>query len=61
MKQENGRLKKQYISTGKIYYGSQIVVKSGITANDFIAFPYGKDAVEGKVCKEGDLSDMYGY
>ena len=61
MKQENGRLKKQYISTGKIYYGDQIVVKGGITSSDFIAFPYEKDAVEGKVCKEGDLSDMYGY
>ena len=61
MKQENGRLKKQFISTGKIYYGDQIVVKGGITSSDFIAFPYEKDAVEGKVCKEGDLSDMYGY
>ena len=61
MKRENGRLKKQVISTGKIYYGTEIVVKAGITASDYIAFPYEKDAVEGKVCKEADLSDLYGY
>lgn len=61
MKRENGRLKKQVISTGKIYYGTEIVVKAGITASDYIAFPYEKDAVEGKVCKEADLSDLYDY
>lgn len=61
MKRDGDRLKKQYISTGKIYWGQYIVVKSGLNSGDFIAFPYEKDAVEGKVCKEADLSDLYGY
>ena len=61
MKREGYRLKKQYISTGKIYWGQYIVVKSGLKPDDFIAFPYAKDAVEGKVCKEADISDLYGY
>ena len=61
MKREGDRLKKQYISTGKIYWGQYIVVKSGLKPDDFIAFPYAKDAVEGKVCKEADISDLYSY
>ena len=61
MKREGDRLKKQYVSTGKIYWGQYIVIKSGLNASDAIAFPYAKDAVEGKVCKEADLSDLYGY
>ena len=61
MKKDKGRLKKQYISTGKIYYGQMIVVKGGITASDSIAFPYDKEAVEGKICKDADMSDLYDY
>ena len=44
---ENGRLKKQYVVTGKTLYGSAIEIKSGLTEDDYIAFPYGKDVVEG--------------
>lgn len=54
---ENGRLKKQYIVTGKTVYGSAIEVKSGITDEDLIAFPYGKDVVEG--AKTVEASNMY--
>jgi multidrug efflux pump subunit AcrA (membrane-fusion protein) len=57
MKQDGDRLKKQYVKTGKIYYGSEIVVKAGLDAEDYIAFPYGKDAVEGKKCQISD--DIY--
>lgn len=59
MAQDNGRLKKKYIKTGKIYYGSSIQVISGLESSDFIAFPYLKDAVEGKVCKESELDEYY--
>lgn len=44
---ENGKLKKQYVVTGKTLYGSAIEIKSGITEDDYIAFPYGKEVVEG--------------
>ena len=44
---ENGRLKKQYVVTGRTVYGSAVEIKSGLTEEDLIAFPYGKDVVEG--------------
>lgn len=50
----DGRLKKQYIKTGKTVYGSAIEVKSGITMEDYIAFPYGKTAKEGVRTKQAD-------
>ena len=59
MKAVNGRLKKQFIKTGKIYWGSEIVVTSGITESDMIAFPYDKDSIEGKACKEADYDSLW--
>ena len=44
---ENDRLKKQYVVTGKTVYGTAIEIKSGLSESDRIAFPYGKTAVEG--------------
>lgn len=54
---ENGKLKKQYVETGKTVYGSAVEIKSGLSDTDLIAFPYGKDAVEGATVTEStDLS-----
>ncbi|MCR5147706.1 MAG: HlyD family efflux transporter periplasmic adaptor subunit [Eubacterium sp.] len=62
LKNENGRLKKQYVKTGKIVYGSVIEIKSGIEMNDYICFPYGKDVAEGKKCINTEsYEDVYGY
>ncbi|WP_294785066.1 biotin/lipoyl-binding protein [uncultured Eubacterium sp.] len=44
---ENDRLVKQYVKTGRIIYGDTIEIKSGLTEDDRIAFPYGKTAKEG--------------
>lgn len=44
---ENNRLVKQYVETGKTIYGSSVEIKSGLTSEDRIAFPYGKTAKEG--------------
>lgn len=44
---ENNRLKKQYVVTGKTIYGDTVEIKSGISEEDRIAFPYGKNAKEG--------------
>lgn len=54
---ENGRLKKQYVVTGRTIYGSAIEIKSGLSEEDMIAFPYGKNAVEGAAVTE--TSNMY--
>ena len=56
---ENHRLKKQYVVTGRTIYGSAIEIKSGLTEDDLIAFPYGKNAVEGAAVEEA--SNMYYY
>lgn len=44
---EDDRLVKQYVKTGKVMYGSVIEIKSGLSEQDRIAFPYGKAAKEG--------------
>lgn len=57
-KEENGRLVKQPVKTGKIFYG-MVEIKSGITEEDFIAFPYGKKVKEGASVKEISAEDAY--
>lgn len=54
---ENDRLKKQYVITGKTIYGSAVEIKSGLSETDRIAFPYGKAAVEGTLVS--DQEDMF--
>ncbi len=56
---ENNRLKKQYVETGKTIYGEAIEIKSGLNMEDRIAFPYGKTAKEGVKVKEDASPGMY--
>lgn len=49
---ENKKLVKQYVRTGKTLYSSFIEVKEGLTEEDWIAFPYGKNVKEGASVKE---------
>ena len=58
---EDGNLEKRYVTTGKSLWGSYTEILSGITAEDFIAFPYGKNLKEGAPTKESDLSELYDY
>lgn len=51
------RLVKQTVVTGKTFYGSLIEIKSGITNDDSIAFPYGKTAKEGIRTKKSDTTN----
>lgn len=44
---EDNRLVKQYVETGRTIYGSSVEIKSGLSLEDRIAFPYGKTAKEG--------------
>ncbi|MCR5795031.1 MAG: biotin/lipoyl-binding protein [Solobacterium sp.] len=47
MMDDNGILRKQYVTTGKIYYGEVIEITGGLTMENCIAFPYGDGAIEG--------------
>ena len=51
---ESDHLKKQYVVTGKTVYGTAVEIKSGLTEDDRIAFPYGKTAVEGAAVTEDE-------
>lgn len=45
---KNNRLVKQYVLVGKAIWGGQnMEIKSGLTYEDFVAFPYGADVKEG--------------
>jgi hypothetical protein len=58
MKQgEDGLLTKQYVTTGITAWGYMTEVKSGITLDDKIAFPYGSTVVEGAKTEEVDQLD----
>ena len=62
VRSENGVLKKQELTVGStVDNGYSVIVKGGITSDDLIAFPYGKDVKEGAKTKEVSLNDMYGY
>lgn len=56
---ENNRLVKQYVETGKIVYGEQVEIKNGLTIDDKIAFPYGKNVKEGVKVKESSENTMF--
>ena len=55
---ENHRLVKQPVKTGKLFYG-MIEIKEGITEEDYISFPYGKKVKEGAKTKRVSMEDMY--
>lgn len=61
LRDEDGLLKRQEIQTGRIIYGDTYEIKSGISAEDWIAFPYGKGVKEGAKTKEGTMNQLYGY
>jgi len=50
----DGLLKKQYVETGITVYGMAKEIKRGISMSDKIAFPYGKNVVEGAATLEVD-------
>ena len=56
----DGLLEKRYLECG-VSDGYMTPVYSGITEEDFIAFPYGKETVEGAPTFEGTDQDLYGY
>lgn len=58
---QNGKLEKRFVTVGKSLWGSYTEIKSGLTEDDYIAFPYGKTVKEGAPTAEGDLNSLYMY
>ena len=57
---ENSRLEQRFITTGKALWGSYTEVLSGLSEEDLVAFPYGKNVKSGAPALEGDWSNLYG-
>ena len=60
----DGKLEKRAVVLGNDLWGEMTQIKSGIGADDLIAFPYGSDVFEGaktRVATEEDMMKMYNY
>ena len=58
---KNGGLENRTVTTGKSLGGSFTEIRSGLTADDYVAFPYGKTVKPGAATVESDLSALYSY
>ena len=56
---DNGRLEQRFVTTGKSLWGSYTEILDGLTAEDLVAFPYGKNVKAGVSAQEGDMSNLY--
>ena len=56
---EDGLLERRVVTVGKSMGGYYVEIKDGLTEDDMVAFPYGKNVKPGVPTEEGDYSDMY--
>lgn len=61
VKGDSERLEKRYISVGGEIWNSYTEIRDGITTEDFIAFPYGNDCVDGAKTLPGEVQELYNY
>lgn len=54
----DGRLVRQEVETGEIS-GEGIEIKSGVSFDDYLAFPYGKNVKEGAKTQEATIDELY--
>ncbi len=60
--EEDGKLTKRYVTTGMNLWDVYTEIKSGLTMDDYVAFPYGTNVKEGAKAVETDISALYdGY
>ena len=56
---EDGNLEQRFVSTGKSLWGSYTEILGGLTAEDFLAFPYGTEVKPGAPTREADIYELY--
>lgn len=56
---ENGRLEQRWVQTGRNLWGSYTQIRGGLTVDDFVAFPYGRDVVAGAGTTEATPDQLY--
>ena len=58
---EDGRLEQRWVQTGRDLWGSYTQIRGGLTVDDYVAFPYGRDVVEGAHTQEATTDQLYNY
>ena len=58
---EDGRLEQRWVQTGRNLWGSYTQIRGGLTVDDYVAFPYGRDVVEGAHTQEATADQLYNY
>ena len=56
---ENGRLEQRWVQTGRNLWGSYTQIRGGLTVDDFVAFPYGRNVAEGAGTVEATPDQLY--
>ena len=59
VKGENGKLEQRWVQTGRSLWGSYTQIRCGLTLEDFVAFPYGRDVTEGAGTVEATRDQLY--
>ena len=61
VRNDEGVLEKRTVELGDTSGGYMSQILSGLSETDWVAFPYGKEAVEGAPAVEGTWDNLYGY
>ena len=57
---EDGKLEQRWIQTGRDLWGSYTQIRGGLTVEDLVAFPYGRDVKPGAATVEATADQLYG-
>ena len=57
----DGLLEQRTVQTGRSLWGSYTQIRGGLTIDDYVAFPYGKDVEDGAKTVEATAQELYGY
>ena len=56
---DHDKLEKRWVQTGRNLWGSYTQIRGGLTVEDFVAFPYGRDVTEGAGTVEATRDQLY--
>ena len=55
----DGNLEQRFVTTGKSLWGSYTEILSGLSAEDYLAFPYGTEVKPGVPTREAEIRELY--
>ena len=56
---DGGRLEKRYVRTGQNLWGSYVEILDGLTADDYVAFPYGRQTQDGAKVRYAEPDELW--